>query len=115
MLTDDDKEFFASMMQPQQSRKDFKILGLRLGELSVIGSVIVGLVLFFSQTRSFIEEQRDFNNYVRGFMRNSDSYHAAVIGIDFEQGRPAGANGEVIKEVRNIIRPNSNGGQNVQT
>lgn len=57
--------------------------------VKIAGFIFAGLV-FYIRTDDFMKTQADINRQLTTFARNSDNYHSATTGRQFEGGKPIG-------------------------
>ena len=55
-----------------------------------IGGFLIAIVLFYARTDDFMKTQAELNKFMIKYVQNSDAYHSASTGFEFEQGRPTG-------------------------
>lgn len=67
-----------------------KLLGLTHDTWIKIAGFVFAVALFYYRTDDFIKSQQEMNKYIMQFTRNSDGYHSAITGQQFEQGQPNG-------------------------
>lgn len=92
MLTDEDKAFFRMI----SATPERKYLGFKIQELVVLGSIFVALVTFHVQTKDVITRLVASTDWLMKYSKNSDGYHSAILGTQFEQGKPVNPNYEVL-------------------
>ena len=98
VLTEQDREFFASIATPKEKR----FFGFKIQELAIIGSILLTMTGFYFGTRDSLERLVSLGEYTKAFMENSDSYHSAVLGTSFKQGKPSNPSYDV-KPIRDIF------------
>lgn len=72
-----------------EPRKSF---GLSADTWVKIAGFLLAVVLFYYRTDDFMKAQTKINDYLVTFTKNSDGYHSAKTGMQFEQGKPVGQN-----------------------
>lgn len=85
VFTDEDKEF---LLQAARGPKEFKVLGLRISELTLIVSAAFLLFAFYIRTNDMLAVLTKRQEYTDRFMENSDRYHSTFLGMQFQQGKP---------------------------
>jgi hypothetical protein len=79
-----------------------RLFGLNPDTWIKIAGFLMALVIFYYRTEDFMKSQVAINKYVMDFTRNSDGYHSAITGQQFEQGQP---NGRMISQARRNLSP----------
>lgn len=102
MLTDDDKKFISYIASGNGSKK---ILGFKVQELVIIGSIVTGIFAFYIRTDDAIRHLIKQSDYLLAFTNNSDIYHSTVLGVQFRQGMPVDITYSLDKIRNNIGAP----------
>lgn len=87
-MTDDDFKKLAELIKPQE----LKFFGFRLKDFLVIIGVFMSVYAFYVRTNDTLERLTKISERLSDFADNSDSYHSAMTGIQFKQGRPLNSN-----------------------
>ncbi len=81
-----------------------KLFGFTWQELFRAAMVFIAVGIGYNQMNVTVSKLADCTTYLMKFAQNSDAYHSAVLGTQFEQGKPANPAYDT-KAVRdNIIR-----------
>ena len=82
-----------------------RFLGMKINEIAYVAVLVLGVASFYWRTDDTLRRLTAVSEYVVRFMANSDTYHSAVVGVQFQQGQPVqlGAS-DVIEDVREVIR-----------
>lgn len=65
-----------------------KFFGLSFEGWIKVAGFVIAITLFYYRTDDFMKSQSGINTYLMKFSQNSDAYHSAATGLQFEQGRP---------------------------
>lgn len=79
-LNDDDKDFVKSLIAPEQK----KFAGFKIQELVLFITFIFSAGINFA---AFLD-LKESTKWLLKYAKNSDGYHSATTGKEFEQGRP---------------------------
>lgn len=85
------------------STSEKKYLGLKINEIVIIGTVILGIAAFYIRTNDTIDRLVKITDSLTSFTRNSDSWHSTVVGTTFDQGKPSNPNFDNSK-IRKIVQ-----------
>lgn len=86
MLTQNDADMIAkAMLKADHSER---ILGLRLRDWVIVGTVAAVGITFYVRTDSAINHLIASTDYLTKFANNSDNYNSAKYGVEFYQGKP---------------------------
>ena len=88
-LTTKDLEY---IVKATRAIEDRKYLGFKIQEIAIIGSIFFGIFAFYLRTNDAMNRLIDITDYLVKFAKNSDNYHASVVGVSFEQGKPDNPN-----------------------
>lgn len=79
-LNDDDKQFMREVFSPSEKR----FFGFKMQELILFVTFVFSAGLNFA---AFLD-LKESTKWLTKFAKNSDGYHSATTGKEFEQGRP---------------------------
>ena len=85
-----------------------KFFGFKIQDLVVLGGIILGVVAFYLRTNDAMDRLIKSTDWLMDFSKNSDAYHSAVIGTQFEQGQPKNP-GYDYNSVRNLLSKGDSG------
>lgn len=78
----------ALVFEIRKDRQRRWIFGLTITEALAVGSVLLALVGFYVRTEFHIRRVTQLMEYLSVFTKNSDGFHSALLGVQFEQGKP---------------------------
>lgn len=68
--------------------KEVRFFGFRLQELIILLGMLFSVYGFYLRTDDAMKRLVASTDWLMDFSKNSDSYHSASLGTEFEQGRP---------------------------
>lgn len=92
ILTDDDIKKLSEVFRnsiPLSRDQDQKFFGFKIKDLILIVGVFMSIYAFYIRTNDTLEKLTKISESFLEFSKNSDSYHSALTGAQFNQGKPA--------------------------
>lgn len=100
LLNNEEKEILRNISKSVNGKRFF---GFKIQELVILGSVLLGISAFYLRTNDTLDRLVNLSEYTQKFMKNSDGYHSAILGLEFDKGRPINGK-DYISKVRSIAR-----------
>ena len=88
--------------------------GITVKDIVQLMAILVAVIVFFIRTDETIKQLKEISvknssnieltkNALANFIKNSDGYHSAIIGIQFEGGKPLNSDATKTSAIRKLI------------
>ena len=85
-LSSEDKQFLASIVSGKSDEKKF--FGFKLQDIVIIATILFSILAFYWRTDDAMNRLIALTDYLIKYANNSDNYHSAKFGVEFQQGKP---------------------------